>query len=667
MLFANEEQIKKYEKLKEKVKYYAEKYYTENISEISDQEYDFLYKELEKMEKEHPDLIEKDSPTQKVGGLTQKEIFKKVTHTLPMLSLDNTYNEEEITDFHLRLLKNVQKNSVDYVCELKIDGLSISVRYEKGKMKQAITRGNGLIGEDVTGNVKMIKSIPKELSEKIDIEVRGEIYLPNSEFNRINIEREENGLQIFANPRNAASGTLKLLDSKEVKNRNLDCFFYYILNSEKYNLNTQSEAIEFLRKIGFKTNENNKTVSNIYEVIDYWKYWETNRLSLKYEIDGIVVKANDFEVQKELGNTVKSPRWAISFKFKAQQKETKIKEIVLQVGSSGIITPVANLEPVHLEGSTVKRCSLHNFELMKEKDIKVGDTVIIQKAGGIIPQILNVVKEKRTGDEKEIKIPEKCPVCEGETGKLSSFEVAVRCLNPSCPEKKFRIIEKFVSRNAMNIDGLGPKLIKRFIENNIIKNIPDIYELNEEKIKSLGYGIKEKITENLLNQIKNSKNAGLDKILYGLSIPLVGKKAAKDLADKFETIDNLINATAEEIKDIEGIGSEIAYSLERYFKNENNLETIEKLRNAGLIMRAPKRSQKDGILNGETICQTGSLTKMTRSEFAEYVENFGAQFTNTLTKKTTFLVYGDNAGSKLDKAKKMEIKIMNEKEFFEKY
>ncbi|MFA6639720.1 MAG: NAD-dependent DNA ligase LigA, partial [Defluviitoga tunisiensis] len=468
----------RYEKLKSEIEEHNYRYYVLANPIISDEEYDKLFKELLELEKKYPELKAPDSPTQRIGGIVLDE-FKKVPHSVPMLSLDNTYNEVDILEFHERVLRNLNRSQIDYMSELKIDGVSVALRYSNGILNQGITRGDGITGEDITENIKTILSIPLRLKKQVDIEVRGEIFMPTREFARINAEREKNGLQVFANPRNATAGTLKLLDSKEVAKRKLDSFMYYIIYPENYNLKTQEEALKYLKELGFKTNPHSRKQENISGVIEYWKEWTKKRRELEYDVDGIVVKVNEFELQRALGETVRSPRWAIALKFPSEQKETKLIKIHFQVGSTGIITPVAEFNPIHLEGTTVKRASLHNFEYIKERDIREGDYVLVEKAGGIIPQVIGPVIEKRTGDEKEIVPPEKCPVCGGKVGKIKSDEVAIRCLNPSCPEKLVRVLENFVSRDAMNIQGLGKKLLKRMVDAGLLKDIADIYYLDE--------------------------------------------------------------------------------------------------------------------------------------------------------------------------------------------
>lgn len=656
----------RYEKLKAEIEEHNYRYYVLADPIISDQEYDKLFKELVELEKKYPELKTPDSPTQRIGGIVV-EGFNKVNHSIPMLSLDNTYNEEEILDFHKRVLKNLNLTHVEYFCELKIDGVSVALRYTDGVLTQAITRGDGTTGEDITQNVKTIPSIPLRLRKNLSIEVRGEIYMPKKEFVRINSEREEKGLPVFANPRNATAGTLKLLDSKEVAKRKLSSFMYYVIFPQNYNLETQEEAINFLKEVGFRINPNYKKVEDIGQVIEFWKEWNRRRKELEYEVDGIVVKVNSFELQRVLGETARSPRWAIAFKFEAEQKETKLKAIKLQVGSTGIITPVAEFDPIQLEGTTVKRASLHNFDYIKERDIREGDYVLIEKAGGIIPQVIGPVKEKRTGEEKIIQPPEKCPVCGGKVGKIKSSEVAIRCLNPSCPEKLLRTLENFVSRDAMNIQGLGPKLLKRMVDAGLVKDVADLYYLNDQKIRSLGEGIGDKTVENILTQIEQSKNRELYRLINALGIPNVGLKTAKDLANHFKNLDSLIDAKFDELVEIEGIGEDIANAIIKFFSQEEVKKIVKKLKDAGVNMGKKEEEKSEGPLKGLVICQTGALSKMTRQEFAEYVESKGGTFSENVTKKTNILVVGENPGSKLDKAQSYGITIMSEEDFFDEY
>ncbi|KLO21062.1 NAD-dependent DNA ligase LigA [Marinitoga sp. 1197] len=660
------EDIKKeYEELKNNIEKYNYYYYVLNNPLISDADYDKLFKKLITLEKKYPKLKTPDSPSFRVGGKILKQ-FNTVPHTLPMLSLDNTYNEKEIIEFDERIKKLLNVKNVEYTCELKIDGISISLRYENGILVQGITRGNGVNGDDVTENIKTIRSIPLKLKEPVTIEVRGEVFMPKKEFLRINEERENEGLNVFANPRNATAGTIKLLDTSEVSKRHLDSFIYYILEPEKHNIKTQIDALTYLEKLGFKVNKETKLSKNIYGVIEYWKYWTENKNKLEYDVDGTVIKVNNFEYQKKLGNTARSPRWAIAFKFPAEQAITKIKDIIFQVGSTGIITPVAIFEPVFLEGTTVQRASLHNFDYIKERNIRINDYVKIEKAGGIIPQIVTVLTTKRTGEEKEIKIPEKCPVCGGKVGKMNSQEIAVRCLNPLCKAKLKRNLEVWVSRDAMNIQGLGPKLIDRIVEAKLVEKVSDLYKLDHFKLATLGHGIGPKMISKILQQIEKSKNRGLEKVLYALGIPNVGKKIAKDLAIKFKSIDNLINAEYDELISIEGIGEDIAQQIYDFFRNKRIKDIIDELKEYGIKLTQENEGIGD-IFKNMNICVTGELERMSRRELKEVIEKNGGIFKDTVTKKLDLLVVGKNAGSKLEKAKKYGIRILTEKEFFEQF
>jgi len=657
----NKEKIKKeIEKLRKEIEYHNYRYYVLADPVISDDEYDKLMEKLIELEKKYPEFQSPDSPTQKVGGGLISG-FKTVPHSKPMLSLDNTYNEEEIKEFDKRVKKILNTSVVEYVCELKIDGVSIALRYNDGSLVQALSRGNGLEGDDITENIKKIKSIPLRLFKPLTIEVRGEIFMPVDEFERYNRQREEEGLPPFANPRNAAAGTLRQLDSSIVAKRKLDSFIYYIVEPENYNIKTQWEALNFLRELGLKVNPLSKLCNSIDCVIDYWKEMIKQRTILGYWADGIVVKVNKFEYYPILGETAKAPRWAIAFKFPAIKAKTRLIDIELNVGRTGTITPVAILEPVNLEGTVVKRASLHNFDYIKEKDIKIGDYVYIEKAGGIIPQVISVIKEMRIGNEREIVPPEKCPVCGGSVGKLTEGEVALRCLNPHCTQKLKRHLEIFVSRSAFDISGIGEKLIDKFVEAKIINDIADIFYLTPFDLAQIS-GVGQKTIANILKQIEKAKNTPFHRVIVGLGIPMVGEKTAKILAEHFKNIDNLSKASYEELISIEGIGPEVAKSVIEYFKNEKTKEIIEKLKKAGVNLES-KEVKKSNKLKGLTFVITGSLKNYTRDEAKEIIEQFGGKVTNTVSSKTNYLIVGENPGSKLEKAKQLGVKIINEEEF----
>lgn len=657
--------VNEYEQLKNEVLAHNYKYFVLANPVISDEEYDKLFKRLVEIESLYPQIKSPDSPSFRVGSAAVSG-FAKIPHSIPMLSLDNTYNDEDIKAFNDRVLKGLDGQSPEYLCELKIDGVSISLSYEKGILVQALTRGDGIAGEDVTINIKTLHSIPLKLNADIDLQVRGEVYMPNREFERINNERDALGLAIFANPRNATAGTLKLLDSMEVAKRHLSSFMYYIIDPSALKIETQLQALEYLDKIGFSVNKEYMLAKSIDSVTEYWRKWDTQRKTLPYETDGIVVKVNSFTKQQILGQTIRSPRWAIAYKYTSEKKITRIIKINLQVGSTGIITPVAELEPVQLEGTTVKRASLHNFEYIAERDIMENDYVLVEKAGGIIPQVIRSIPEKRSGQEKKVIFPQSCPVCGHPTGKLSPQEVAVRCLNPLCPEKTIRSIENFVSKDAMNIDGMGPKIIERLAQAGYIKDISDIYYLDELKIASLGSGIGIKTISNLMDQIEKSKNSSLERLLCGIGIPLVGKKTARDLAIHFKDLRIIAKSSIHELTSLEGIGEDMARSILSFFSSQASFVLLEKLEKAGVNF-IYKQEKVSDILKDIIVSVTGELLRFKRKEFEKYVHERGGIFSDNLTKKTKILVIGQNPSSKAEKAKSWMIPSMSEEEFFEKY
>ncbi|WP_126992462.1 NAD-dependent DNA ligase LigA [Thermosipho globiformans] len=649
------------EKLREEIEYHNYRYYVLADPVISDEEYDKLLKRLIELEKKYPEFYSPTSPTQKVGGKVL-DGFKKVKHSIPMLSLDNTYNEEEIKEFDERIKKLLGVNEVEYVCELKIDGISVALRYENGQFVMALSRGDGIEGEDISENVKKIKSIPLRLFRNLTIEVRGEIFMPVKEFEKYNKIAEEEGLQPFANPRNATAGTIRQLDSSIVAKRNLDSFIYYVVNPEIYGLKTQWEALKFLKEVGFKTNPYSRLCHDVDCVIDFWKEMTKKRTQLDYWIDGLVIKVNNFEYQRKLGETAKSPRWAIAFKFPSIKAESKILDIELNVGRTGVITPVAILEPINLEGSIVKRASLHNFDYIKEKDIRIGDHVYVEKAGGIIPQIVSVIKEKRTGKELEIEVPKSCPICGGKVGKTSEEEVAIRCLNPHCPQKLKRHLEIFVSKSAFNISGLGEKIVEKIVDARLINDVADIFYLTPFDLAQIS-GLGQKSIANILEQIEKAKNTPLYRVIIGLGIPLVGEKTAKILADKFKSIKALSQASYDELTSIEGIGPEVAKSIIEYFKNEKTREIIRKLENAGVKLEQEEKTKKSSKLAGLTFVITGKFNSFKREEIKEIIERLGGKVTNTVSSKTDYLLVGEKPGSKYQKALELGLKIINEDEF----
>lgn len=659
-----EERIKELRELIEKYSYY---YYTLNESLISDVEFDKLLKELEDLEKVNPQYSMFDSPTMQVGSSLKNTKFSKVTHKEKMLSLSNSYNIGEIEDFIKRvdkLLENRKKPS--YVLEVKLDGLSISVTYKDGKLVQGVTRGDGVIGEDVTENILQIQSIPKFLKEKIDIEVRGEIVLPISKFQKINEKRLANGEEIFANPRNAASGTLRQLDPEIVKERGLDCYFYFVVGGEKYGIKTHREAFDFIEKIGLKTTGIDEVLTSVEEIDKRIEYWKDAREKLDYETDGMVLKVNEIEYWEVLGNTTKSPRWAIAYKFPAKQVSTKLLGITWQVGRTGKVTPVAELEEVEVSGSRVKRASLHNFDEIVRKDIKIGDKVFIEKAAEIIPQVVKSIKELRTGEEQEVLAPTTCPICGTPLEKEEGL-VDLKCPNPSCPAKVQGRFEYFVSRDGMNIIGLGQKIVERFLELGYLNDVTDIYRLSEHREEMEGLEkMGKKSVENLLNSIEESKQREYSKVLYSLGIPEVGKFMANLLADESGSIDRLMEMTKDELLMINGVGEKVADSIINFFASEENLEIIEKLKGFGLNFSGEKQSKVEkNVFEGKTFLVTGKLTKFTREGIKEEIEKFGGKNLSAVSKNLDYLIVGEKAGSKLKKAQEIgTIKIITEDEFF---
>lgn len=649
--------------LREIINYHNYKYYVEDNPEISDYEYDTMYRELEQLEQEHPDLITPDSPTQRVGGQAV-EGFERVVHTVPMQSLSDVFNESELRAFDDRVRAIVGKD-VEYVVEKKIDGLSVSLLYENGRFVRGATRGDGRVGEDITQNLKTIKSIPLVLNEDIPlIEVRGEVYISRKNFIKINKEQEENGLPTFANPRNAAAGSLRQLDPKIAAKRRLDIYIFNIQRIEGKTFNTHSETLEYMKKLGFKVIPDYKICSSIDEVIDAINDIGEKRGETPFEIDGAVVKVNLLSQREMLGSTSKAPRWAVAYKYPAEKKQTVIKDIWVNVGRTGVLTPNAVLEPVRIAGTTVSRATLHNMDYIRQKDIRIGDTVWIQKAGDIIPEVLEVVFEKRTGDEKEFKMPDECPVCGAEVIREEG-EAAYRCMGIECPAQLYRSIVHFASRDAMDIEGLGPSIIKALLKNELIKGVADLYYLKDKKdelIKMERMG--EKSVENLLNSIERSKQNNIDRLIYGFGIRHIGLRAAQLLAENFDSIDELMNAKAEDIVKIDEFGEKMARSVEIFFKQEQTRDTINKLKKAGVNLKSHGKKQvKDNRFEGLTFVLTGTLTSYTRSEAGKIIESFGGKVTNTVSKKTSYVLAGDQAGSKLDKARQLGIPVISEEEF----
>ncbi|MCX7798335.1 MAG: NAD-dependent DNA ligase LigA [Melioribacter sp.] len=661
---------KRIEELRKLINEHDYNYYVLAQPTISDYEYDLLVNELIQLEKENPHLITPDSPTQRVGSdLTNT--FNPVQHKIPMLSLSNTYSEEEMFEFDRRVKDGLPKGEkIEYVCELKIDGVSVSLIYKNGLLVTAATRGDGFTGEEITNNVKTIKSVPLVLrkitsSKNLrleDIEVRGEIYMEIEAFKKINEERQLSGEKTFANPRNLTAGTIKLLDPQLVAKRPLKIFLYY-LYSETDELNTHYENLQLLTELGFPVNQNYRLCKNIDEVMDFCKEWEQKRETLPYEIDGVVVKVNSLKQQRILGNIAKSPRWAVAFKFKARQAKTLLKKIVWQVGRTGTLTPVAELEPVFLAGSTISRATLHNIDEIKRKDIREGDIVIIEKGGDVIPKVVEVDFSQRPKDSQEVKLPTKCPVCGSKLFKPED-EVAIYCENNLCPAQIKGRIEHFASRTAMDIAGLGEALVNLFVDMGYLKDYADIYDLKNYrdeliKIERLG----EKSVDNLLNSIEKSKERPFEKVLFALGIRYVGAGVAKKLADHFKSIDALMNASKEEIESVYEIGPSISDSIKRFFSDNNNIKLIERLKKAGLKFKVDEIKIKSDKLKGKSFVLTGTLSSMSREEAKEKIISLGGHVLSAVSKNTNFVVVGENPGSKLEKAQKLGIPLLTEEEF----
>ncbi|QST00382.1 NAD-dependent DNA ligase LigA [Pontibacillus sp. ALD_SL1] len=659
-----EEAKKRIEELRRELEQYNYEYHTLDQPSVSDYEYDKKTRELIDLEEEHPDLVTPDSPSQRVGG-APLDAFQKVQHEIPMLSLGNAFDEQELRDFDRRVREGVDGEDVDYVCELKIDGLAISLKYEDGLLVRGATRGDGQTGEDITQNLKTIKSIPLRIEQQEPIEVRGEAFMPHRSFLTMNEKREANGEEPFANPRNAAAGSLRQLDPKIAAKRNLDIFLYGVGQWEAGELESHSERLEYMKSLGFKTNPEWKKCNDIEEVIDYVTKWTEERPNLNYEIDGIVIKVDSLEQQETLGFTAKSPRWATAFKFPAEEAITKLTDIELSVGRTGAVTPTAILNPVQVAGTTVGRASLHNEDLIREKDIRIGDTVVIKKAGDIIPEVVRVVTDERSGDEEPFYMPDVCPECGSDLERLEE-EVALRCINPNCPAQLREGLIHFVSRNAMNIDGLGEKVIAQLFRENLVHTIADLYKLDKDELLQLER-MGEKSADNLLSSINVSKENSLERLLFGLGIRFVGSKGARTLAEEFETMERLMNVTYDELVAIHDIGEKMADSIVRYFEKEPVVELIEELRGLGLNMeyKGQKRSEQpeDSPFAGKTIVITGKMENYSRGDVKTHVEALGGKVTGSVSKNTDMLIAGEDAGSKYEKAEKLGIEIWDEARF----
>ena len=665
---ANEKLQQQFDELRSQLNTWSREYYSLDKPSVPDDVYDQKYQELVKLEKAHPEMITPDSPTQRVGGQILTG-FEKIGHEIPMLSLGDVFSKEELADFVANLDQTVDQQ-IDYNCELKIDGLAISLVYRNGKFVQGSTRGNGQIGEDITQNLKTINAIPLELSEPVDVEVRGECYMPKASFVELNQRQEEQGKQIFANARNAAAGSLRQLDSRITAERKLSTFIYYLMEPEKFGVTTQSEALEKMRSWGFKVNPDYRVAHNMDEIRAYIDEYQQKRASLPYDIDGIVIKANPFKVHEEVGNTVKVPRWAIAYKFPPDEQETVVHKIEWTVGRTGVVTPTAVMDPVQLAGTTVSRASLHNPDYIKEKDIRIGDTVKLFKAGDIIPEVATVVLKKRQADSQPYSIPTECPECHAPLVHLDD-EVALRCINPKCPALVKESLTHFASRNAMDIRGLGTKIIAQLYERKMVQDVADLYQLNFEELLQLDK-FKDKSANNLLTAIDNSRHNSLERLLFGLGIRHVGAKAARLIAQHFKTMDAIKKATIDEIAAIKTVGQTIAESVVTYFQNPQVNELLEELVQAGVNIDFLGQSEEEQAaaaaespFNGLRVVLTGTLDHLKRADAKKWLEAHGAKVTGSVSGKTDLLIAGHDAGSKLAKAQQLNVKIINEATFME--
>lgn len=647
----------------EKINKASYEYYVNDNPTITDQEYDDYYNELLRLEEKYPELKRNDSPTLRVGGQVVDK-FEKVTHETPMLSFDDIFNEDEVVTFDERIRKTCP--NATYTLEPKMDGLSGSLLYKNGILVRAATRGDGLIGENITHNVKTIKSVPLKLNKDIDIEVRGEIYMSKKSFEKCNEERKQRGENLFANPRNAAAGSVRQLDSSIAARRNLDFMAYFLPNPDKYGIKTQDESLAFLKELGFKTNYKlNGIANNVGDIISYIDNLSIKRESLPFEIDGVVLKVNSLDDEAKLGFTERVPRWGIAYKFPAQEVLTTLKEIKFTVGRTGKITPNAIFDPVHVAGSIVSKATLHNEDYCILKDVRVGDVISIRKAGDVIPEVVEVKKERRKGNEEPFKMTEECPICGSKLVKNKDDEANYYCVNPHCDAKRIESLIHFASRDAMNIEGFGDEIIEDFYNLGYLKHVDDFYRLErykEELMELEGFG--EKSINNLLDSAENSKSNSLEKLLFALGIRYVGAKTGKLLALNFKNIDNLINASYEDLINIKDIGNSIANSLYDYFRKEENIELINKLKALGLNMNyLGKEVIESDLFNGKTFVLTGTLSKYSRDEAKEKIELYGGKVTSSVTSKTDVVIVGDAPGSKYDKAKSLNITIWNEEEF----
>ncbi|MBP2655156.1 MAG: ligase [Firmicutes bacterium] len=649
--------------LRNLINYHSHRYYVQDSPELSDAEYDALMRRLSEIEALYPEVVTPDSPTSRVGG-APAEGFGRLAHPTPMLSLGNAFSREELRAFDAKVRGGLENGDVEYVVEQKIDGLAINLIYENGRMVRAATRGDGRVGEDVTANIRTIKSVPLTLAgAPALLEVRGEVYMPRREFDRLNKIREENGEALFANPRNAAAGSLRQLDPSVTAERSLDIFVYGLGAREGIELKSHADTLTYLGQTGLKVNSHYRIFGDIEAVADYCESWAEKRSGLAYDIDGLVIKLNSLAGQRELGFTAKDPRWAIAYKFPAEQAVTVVEDIFVRVGRTGVLTPTAILRPVRLAGTTVSRATLHNEDYIRDKDIRIGDTVVIHKAGEIIPEVVRTLPEQRTGTEKIFSLPGDCPEC-GQPVVRQAGEVAHKCINPNCPAMQREGLFHFVSRDAMNVDGLGPAVVTALLDAGLVMDAADLYSLKAEDLANLAR-MGEKSAANLLAAIEKSKDAGLARLLFALGIRYVGVKAAGQLARYFGDIDLVKEANMETLVAIDEIGPKIAESIVAYFAAEENLELIEKLCRAGVKLSEEVTPVVAGALTGKTFVLTGTLAGMSRSEATARIEAVGGKVSGSVSKKTDFVVAGEEAGSKLDKAEKLGITVLSEQQFVE--
>lgn len=652
--------------LRDELNQYAHEYYVQDQPSVEDFVYDKKYQELVEIETEYPDLITPESPTQRVGGKVL-EGFEKVVHDIPLYSLNDVFSKEELIAFDERV-KKALGHPVSYCCELKIDGLSISLKYENGVFVQGATRGDGTVGENITENLKTVKSIPLRLKEPLSIEVRGECYMPKSSFVKLNQQREEEGKEVFANPRNAAAGSLRQLDTRIAAKRNLSTFLYTLADFGPLESTTQDHALNEMSRLGFRTNPEHRVCDTIDEVWDYIETFHETRDQLPYEIDGIVIKVNEFDLQDELGFTVKAPRWATAYKFPPEEAQTTLLDIDWTIGRTGVLTPTAIMEPVRLAGTTVGRASLHNSDYIEKKDIRLQDTILVYKAGDIIPEVAQVILEKRPADSEPYPVPTHCPICDSELVHLDE-EVALRCINPKCPAQIKEGLSHFVSRNAMNIEGLGPRVLAQMFDKGLVSDVADLYALDKEQLLTLDK-IKDKSAENILQAIDASRENSVERLIFGLGIRHVGAKAAGILAEHFGSLEAMSKGTKEEIVDLNTIGETIADSVVTYFENEEVHELMQELAERGVNLKynGIRRSQLAEIespFKDKTVVLTGKLIDYTREEAKEKIQNLGGKVTGSVSKKTDIVVAGEEAGSKLTKAQSLGVEVWDEKQMIQ--